>query len=347
MVYDINQLLKNALTNNASDLHLTVNSPPVYRINGRLTVEDEELLTPEHTEKMARQLIPDEDWNRFMKEKEMDFSYSLKDISRYRVHVFYRQQHISIVIRVIPKNIPTLDDLNMPEVLKQLVLKPQGMIIVTGPTGSGKSTTLSAMINYINQYEAKHIITLEDPIEYEHRHQKSIINQREVGVDTNSFHTGIRAALRQDPDIILVGEMRDLETMETAITAAETGHLVLATLHTSNAVETINRIIGVFPPNQQPQIRNQLASVLNGVISQRLIPTADKSGRKAATEILLNLPSVANLIRNEKVEQISNIMQTSRAQGMHTLEMSIRDLINKNEIDPVSAEIYLTDAGEN
>ena len=226
--------------------------------------------------------------------------------------------------RVVPTKIPPLDDLNMPPILKKMVEKPQGLILVTGPTGSGKTTTLASMIDYMNKTMSKHVITLEDPIEYLHGHGNCIIDQREVGNDTKSFAAGLRAALRQDPDVILVGELRDLETISTAITAAETGHLVYATLHTSSAASTIDRIIDLFPPSQQSQIRTQLASVLVSVISQRLFPTADRSGRVAATEIMLNNAAVANLIRNQKIEQIMNIIQTSRAQGMHTLESSIR-----------------------
>ena len=225
----------------------------------------------------------------------------------------------------------------------ELAEKPQGLILVTGPTGSGKSTTLAAMIDYVNKKYAKHIITLEDPIEYLHTHEKSIVNQREVGVDTQSFANGLRAALRQDPEIILVGEMRDLETISTAITAAETGHLVLATLHTSSAVTTIDRIIDVFPPHQQGQIRIQLANVLQGIISQRLFVKKDGKGRVAATEILIQVPAVANLIRAEKVHQIQNVMQTSKTIGMHTLEMSIQKLIASGEISYEDAKQHLTE----
>lgn len=346
MAYEIKKLLRKALTLDASDLHLTVNSPPVYRVNGQLIAGGEEILTAENIEQMAKEVMREQDWDKFTTGLELDFSYQLENLSRFRMNAFFQREAISLVARVIPKNIPTLEQLNMPTVLQDLALKPYGMVIVTGPTGSGKSTTLTAMIDYINEREAKHIITLEDPIEFEHKHKKSIINQREVGLDTNSFANGLKSALRQDPDIILVGEMRDIETIETAITAAETGHLVLATLHTSTAIETVNRIIGVFPPAQQPQIRSQLAAVLNGVISQRLFLTPDHSGRVAATEILINLPSVANLIRNEKTDQIHNILQTSRAQGMHTLEMAIRDLIATNKIDPESAKMFLSNAGE-
>src|SRR5690625_3607620 len=229
----------------------------------------------------------------------------------------------------------------MPATLKQLAEKSQGLVLVTGPTGSGKTTTLAAMIDYMNEHESKHIITLEDPIEYLHTHKMSIVHQREVGLDTKQFANGLRAALRQDPDIILVGELRDLETIATAITAAETGHLVLATLHTNSAAQTIHRIIDVFPPHQQNQIRLQLASVLRAVISQRLFVKHDQSGRVVATEILIGQPAVANLIRNEKVDQINNIIQTSKALGMHSLQMSINDLLNKGLITYEQAEPYL------
>ena len=231
----------------------------------------------------------------------------------------------------------------MPAVLYDLANKPQGLILVTGPTGSGKSTTLASMIDYINTNSARHIITLEDPIEYLHEHKMSIVNQREVGVDTNSFADGLRAALRQDPEIILVGEMRDLETISTAITAAETGHLVLATLHTSSAATTIDRIIDVFPPHQQSQVRIQLANVLQGIVSQRLFINKNGSGRVAATEILIQTAAVANLIRSEKVHQIQNVIQTSRSLGMHTLEVSIQQLITNGIINYSEAKEFLTE----
>lgn len=346
MPFDIDSFLRKAYTSNASDLHITVDSPPVFRIHGKLMPDGDIPLTNAVVKEMAKNIVPTKDWDRFIEVGEIDFSYSLEGVSRFRVNAYHQKQNISIVARVIPQKIPTIEQLNMPEVLKELAMKPQGLILVTGPTGSGKSTTLAAMIDYINNQDAKHIITLEDPIEYEHHHRKSIVNQREIGIDTQSFANGLRAALRQDPDIILVGEMRDHETISTAITAAETGHLVLATLHTNSAAQTINRIIDVFPPHQQAQIRIQLSSVLSGIISQRLLPTANGTGRIAATEILINLPSVANLIRNEKVDQINNILQTSRKAGMHTLEMSIRELLQTGVIDSQIANNYLFNAGD-
>lgn len=346
MPYDIEELLKQAYLKKASDLHLTVGSPPVIRINGELVLLGEAPISDSLMEKMAKKIIQEDKWDDFTSLGELDFSYHIEGYSRYRVNAYHQRKNIGIAARVIPTKIPTIETLNMPIILHDLIKKPQGLILVTGPTGSGKSTTLASMINYINEREAKHIITLEDPIEYEHSNKRSIINQREIGSDTNSFQNGLRAALRQDPDIILVGEMRDYETISTAITAAETGHLVLATLHTSSAPDTINRIIDVFPPHQQQQIRVQLAQVLEGIISQRLFRRSDGSGRIAATEILINLPSIANLIRNEKIDQINNVLQTSRHHGMHTLEMSINELLMQNLVNYDDVKGYLPNVGE-
>lgn len=345
MPYDIHDLLKKAYTDRASDLHISVDSPPVYRVNGSLRSYGEIRLTAAETADMAKTIVPDADWNKLDENGEIDLSYSLDDAVRFRINVFSERGRIGFAARVIPSEIPTIEQLNMPVILQEMAKKPQGLILVTGPTGSGKSTTLASMINYVNQHYAKHIVTLEDPIEYVHHHRMSIVHQREIGSDTESFSTGLRGSLRQDPDVILVGEMRDLETISTAITAAETGHLVMATLHTNNAPQTINRIIDVFPPHQQKQIRIQLSAVLEGIISQRLFKKADGSGRVAATEILLNLPSVANLIRNEKVEQIQNVMQTGRSQGMHTLEMSIQALLSAGLITHDTARPYLSNTG--
>ncbi|NHM30482.1 type IV pilus twitching motility protein PilT [Neobacillus terrae] len=323
----IDLILRAAFEFKASDIHLTVGVPPIMRINGELKRYGQEALKPADTEEMARAIVPANMWEVFKEKGELDFSYGLPGVSRFRVNTYHQRSCVSMALRIVPSTVPTIEDLNMPETLKRIVEKPQGLLLVTGPTGSGKSTTLAAMINYMNESMRKHIITLEDPIEYLHKHGHCIIDQREVGFDTKNFANGLRAALRQDPDVILVGEMRDLETIQTAITAAETGHLVLGTLHTSSAPATINRIIDVFPPAQQPQIRIQLATVLVGIISQRLFQTADRQGRRAATEIMINNPAIANLIRNEKIHQIPSIMQTSRAQGMHTLDTSIKELV--------------------
>ncbi|WP_071395922.1 type IV pilus twitching motility protein PilT [Bacillus tuaregi] len=337
----LDTLLRAGYEVKASDVHLTAGVPPIMRINGDLKRYGKEKLLPSEIEAMAKVIIPDHLWDSFKEKGEFDLSYTLPGISRFRVNVYHQRNSIAIALRIVPTKVPSLDDLNLPSILKKIVEKPQGLVLVTGPTGSGKSTTLAAMIDYMNKIMAKHVITLEDPIEYLHRHGNCIIDQREVGIDTQSFANGLRAALRQDPDVILVGELRDLETIQTAITAAETGHLVYATLHTSSAPTTIDRIIDIFPPFQQDQIRIQLASVLVGVISQRLFQTADRKGRIAATEILINNPAVANLIRNEKVHQIMNIMQTSRSQGMHTLETSITSLLQSGMISNETVQSYL------
>ncbi len=338
---NIKSLLLHAYEQKASDLHLTIGVPPVYRINGRLKHYGSEIVTPEMVRAMIREILPPFKVAEFDEKGETDFNYTLEGYCRFRVNTYHQRNAGAIAARLIASEIPTIDSLNMPKVLYELAEKPQGLILVTGPTGSGKSTTLAAMIDYINENKEKHIITLEDPIEYVHQHKKSIINQREIGVDTGSFANGLRASLRQDPDIILVGEMRDLETISTAITAAETGHLVFGTLHTSSAPTTIDRMIDVFPSHQQGQIRIQLANVLQGIISQRLFVKKDGKGRVAATEILVGVPAVTNLIRNEKVHQIPSVMQTSRALGMHTLETSIQGLISAGHISLEEARPYL------
>ncbi|BDG36967.1 type IV pilus twitching motility protein PilT [Saccharococcus caldoxylosilyticus] len=337
----LNALLRAAFETKASDVHLTVGVPPIFRIHGELKKYGQDVLRPEDTEGMAKAIIPPELWLQFQQKGELDFSYGIPGVSRFRINVFKQRSCVSLAIRIIPTKIPTIDELGLPEVIKRIAEKPQGLVLVTGPTGSGKSTTLAAMIDYMNKTMRKHIITLEDPIEYLHKHGGCIIDQREVGFDTDNFANGLRAALRQDTDVILVGEMRDLETIHTAITAAETGHLVLGTLHTANAPATIDRIIDVFPPAQQAQIRIQLASVLVAIIAQRLFPTPQKIGRVAATEILINNAAVANLIRNKKVHQIVNVMQTSRSLGMHTLAMSMKELMQAGRIDREVAEMYL------
>jgi twitching motility protein PilT len=337
----IEHLLRAGFELKASDIHLTVGVPPIMRINGELKRYGKDALKVEETEQMAKAIVPPNQWETFREKGELDFSYGIPGLSRYRINTYFQRGCVALAIRIVPTKIPTIEDMQLPNVLKEIAERHQGLVLVTGPTGSGKSTTLAAMIQYMNQNLRKHIITLEDPIEYLHKHGTSIIDQREVGADTNNFSNGLRAALRQDPDVILVGEMRDLETIQTAITAAETGHLVLGTLHTSSAPSTINRIIDVFPPSQQPQIRIQLASVLVSIISQRLFPTVDKKGRRAATEILINNPAVGNLIRNEKIHQIVSVMQTSRAQGMHTFETSIKELLENAAIDKETAIPYL------
>lgn len=337
----IDALLRSAYELGASDIHLTVGAPPVFRIHGDLKRYGKDALSPETTEGMAKALIAPPMYTSFEDAGELDFSYGIPGVSRFRINAFRQRSCVSLAIRVIPTSIPTMEDLFLPHALKGIAGRPQGLFLVTGPTGSGKSTTLASIIDHMNRSMRKHIITLEDPIEYLHRHGSSIIDQREVGFDTGSFSRGLRSALRQDPDIILVGEMRDLETIHTAITAAETGHLVLATLHTSSAPATIERIVDVFPPEQQAQIRVQLASVLTGILSQRLFPTVDRKGRRAATELLLNNAAVANLIRSEKVHQIQNVMQTSRASGMHLMSESVQGLYEAGIVSKEMALPYI------
>ncbi|CAM3457720.1 type IV pilus twitching motility protein PilT [Aeromicrobium ponti] len=327
-----------------SDIHLTVGVPPIMRLHGDLKQYGKEIIKPRDTEEMAKAIIPDTLWETFKENGELDFSYGIPGVSRFRINAYHQRSSVSLAIRVVPTKIPTLEELGLPNVLKEIAGKPQGLVLVTGPTGSGKSTTLAAMIDYMNKNMKRHIVTLEDPIEYLHSHGTSIIDQREVGFDTKSFAKGLRACLRQDPDIILVGEMRDLETISTAITAAETGHLVLGTLHTTDAPSTIDRIIDVFPPGQQSQVRIQLASVLASIISQRLFPTISKDGRVAALEIMINNAAIRNLIRNEKIHQIHSVMQTSKSAGMETLEMAIKPLLEKGKIDKTTAGQYLQES---
>lgn len=337
----LTNILTTAFEKNASDIHLTVGSVPIFRIDGRLISHKEVVIKPEDTKELARSILTNELWERLEREREIDLSHGIAGVSRFRVNIFYQRNNISLAFRVIPRTIPQLDELGLPEVLKNITKKPHGLVLVTGPTGSGKSTTLAAMIDYMNRHMNKHIITLEDPIEYLHKHNQSIIDQREVGFDTTSFQMGLRSCLRQDPDVILVGEMRDLDTISTAITAAETGHLVLGTLHTQDTSSTMDRIIDVFPAHQKDQIRILLANVLEAIISQRLFPMTHQSGRIASTEILINNSAIKNLIRNEKMHQIPNALQTSKDQGMHTMEMDIRQKVKEGLISQKYAEPYL------
>lgn len=331
----------------ASDIHITVGRPPVYRLHGLLypldalelsgklsllRVEEIKALTPQDTEEMARQVMNQSQLEKFKERGELDFSYAVPGTTRVRVNVFKQRNSTALAMRLLSTRIPTFQELGLPEIMAFLSRRPNGLVLVTGPTGSGKSTTLAAMIDLVNKERRMHILTLEDPIEYLHKHSRSIINQREIGQDTKSFAASLRAALREDPDVILVGEMRDLETISIAITAAETGHLVLATLHTSSAAETIDRVIDVFPPSQQQQIRIQLANTIEGIISQQLIPRIDKPGRVVSLEILVANPAIRNLIREGKTFQIPSQLQTGLKQGMQTLDMSLRNLYKKKMI---------------
>jgi twitching motility protein PilT len=339
----LSQLLQAAFELGTSDVHLTVGMPPIMRLDGELKRFGQENLKPKEIEDMTRSILTESMWDKFIEKGELDFSHGLPSVSRFRVNAYHQRDCISLAFRVIPTHIPSYEDLLLPDILRDISMRPQGLVLVTGPTGSGKSTTLASMISEMNQSMKKHIITLEDPIEYLHSHGTCMINQREVGFDTKTFASGLRASLRQDPDVILVGEMRDLETISTAITAAETGHLVFATLHTTNAVMTINRIIDVFPPSQQPQIRIQLASVLQAVVSQRLFPKKEGKGRIGAFEILLNVPAVKNLIRTEKIHQITSIMQSNRGLGMRTMESEIERLVSEGKVDYDIVSPYLSE----
>lgn len=338
---EIETLLREACAQNASDLHLTAGVPPVFRVSGALIgLSEEGPLTPPVLEDLVRQILTEEQYQQFVHRGEVDCSYAIAGLSRFRVNAYRQRGSAALAIRVIPHEVPSMEALGLPPVVLSMVDKLQGLVVITGPTGSGKSTSLAAMVDHLNRTRRLHILTLEDPIEYLHRHQMSMVNQREVGSDTPSFAQGLRAALREDPDVIMVGEMRDVETMATAISAAETGHLVLATLHTPDAPQTVDRLIDSFPPEQQRQIRLQVSSVLLGVIAQRLLPRADGQGRVAAFEILVNTPAVANLIRSEKIHQIRSVMETGRNQGMQTLQQSLRELEQQRLVTPEVVKFY-------
>jgi twitching motility protein PilT len=324
-MYYIKDLLLKTIELKASDLHLTVGIPPTIRVNGILVKMGEDNLTQSDVEGFAKEILSDK-FARYREVGEYDISYELQGVGRFRVNVFKQRNNDAIALRVITMKIPTLEELNHPKIIKELTTKNRGLVLVTGPTGSGKSTTLAAMINEINGTRQEHIITLEDPIEYLHKHNKCIVNQREIGNDSKSYGNALRAILREDPDVILVGEMRDLETISIAITAAETGHLVFSTLHTIGAAKTIDRIIDVFPPNQQQQIKVQLAAVLQGIISQQLLPKQDGKGRVAALEIMTITPGIQNLIREGKTHQIESTIQTGNRYGMKTMDMSLAEL---------------------
>lgn len=343
MNFTIDDLLKEAQQRKASDLHITVGVSPKYRINGELDDLPYPILYPADTEELIMPMVPQSMNNILMANGEVDFSYSIPGHGRYRVNVFKQRGSYAAAIRIINIDIPSPELLGLASSVTGLTRKKRGMVLVTGPTGSGKSTTLASLIDIINSKYNSHIITLEDPIEYLHRHKKSIVNQREIGLDSLSFSSALRVILREDPDIILVGEMRDLETIEIAITAAETGHLVFSTLHTIGAVNTVDRIIDVFPPHQQQQIRIQLASVLEGVISQQLIPTSDQTGRVAAFEVMLSTPAIRNLIREGKNHQIASFIQTNRKLGMQTMDDAIIELYNSGKISKEHAVSFAQD----
>lgn len=324
----IDELLKKAGELGSSDLHITVAVPPMVRVNGNLRpLEDYPAFMPEDTKIMAHSMLSENQQADLEKNGQVDFSYVILKTGRYRVNIYKQRRSYSIAIRLLTMEIPTIDSLGLPSILKELSLKQRGLILVTGPTGSGKSTTLASMVDYINNYKCCHVLTIEDPIEYLHKHGNSMINQREVGDDTLSFSSALRSALREDPDVILVGEMRDLETISVALSAAETGHLVLSTLHTVGATQTVDRIIDMFPPYQQTQIRVQLASVLQAVISQQLIMASEHTRRIPALEILIMTDAVRNMIRDNKCHQISTAMQTGIKQGMQPMDFHLAQLV--------------------
>jgi len=320
-------LLKVMIEKGASDLHITTGSPPRIRVDGKLVPLDHPQLVPAETKALCYSVLTDAQKHKFEESNELDLSFGVKGLSRFRGNVFMQRGAVAGAFRTIPFQIKTFQELGLPEIVNDLVKKPRGLILVTGPTGSGKSTTLATMVDRINSERQDHIITVEDPIEYIHNHKKSLINQREVNADTSSFKTALKYVLRQDPDVVLIGEMRDLETIEAALTVSETGHLTLATLHTNSAVQTINRVIDVFPPHQQEQIRTQLSFVLEGILAQQLIAKKSGQGRVLAMELLVPNPAIRNLIREDKVHQIYSMMQTGQSRfGMQTMNQSLFDL---------------------
>ena len=329
----IEQIMGCAKDAGASDVHITVGISPKMRVNGKLMVMPFPVLLPADTKRICDSMMNDKQKEHFEEKGEWDFSYSIPQMGRYRVNAFRQRGSVAMVLRIVGTVVPTPESLSLPPSVIDLYKMKRGLVLVTGPTGSGKSTTLASLVGKINMDLDAHIITLEDPIEYLHRHARSIVNQREIGIDATSYDLALRSALREDPDVILVGEMRDLETISTAITAAETGHLVLSTLHTIGAAATIERIIDVFPPHQQEQIRTQLANVLVSVVSQQLVPTVDKRGRVAAFEVMHATPAIRNLIRENKTHQIATSIQTSRRLGMITMDDALIELYMKGKID--------------
>jgi twitching motility protein PilT len=328
----LNELLGTTVRQQASDLHISCGHPPVLRIQGTLIpLLKEKKITPEDADGLARVLLQEERYARFLKEKEIDFSFNFEGTARFRVNIFFQKGNVSCALRLVPSKIPTIEELNLPPILHDFTKANQGFVLITGPSSQGKSTTLASMLDEINHQRAEHIITIEDPIEYIFKEDRAIIDQREVYQDTSSFAQALRSTFRQDPNVIMVGEMRDAETISTAITAAETGHLVFATLHTNSASQTIHRIVDTFPPEQQSQVRAQLSSSLLGIVSQRLIPRI-KGGMIPACEIMMSNPATANLIRENKIHELPLVIETSMEAGMISLNRSLAILINSKEI---------------
>ena len=333
MAATMHDLLTLMIERGASDLHVTTGTHPQIRLNGKLTpISQFEPLSPTDTQRLAYSVLNEGQKQKFEEENELDLSFGIQGLARFRCNVYRQRGAVAAAIRVIPVKIRGFDELGLPAIVEQMADRPKGLILVTGPTGSGKSTTLAAMVDKVNSERAEHIVTIEDPIEFVHQHKKCMVNQREVFSDTHSFKNALKSILRQDPDVVLVGEMRDLETISAALTIAETGHLTLGTLHTNSCAQTINRIIDVFPTSQQAQVRAQLSLVLEGVLSQQLIPTADGRGRAMSLEIMVATPAIRNLIREEKIHQIYSAMQAGQKFGMQTMNQSLAELVQKRRI---------------
>ena len=343
----MHQLLKLMVSQGASDLHISTSSPPELRIDGELVPLKSEPLSPAQTRALCVSMLSDEQRQRFEKENELDFSFGIEEVGRFRGNIFVQRGTVAGAFRYIPTRIRSFDELNLPSVLREMSELPRGLVLITGPTGSGKSTTLATLIDHINRNFKKHIITIEDPIEYVHTNRQSLVNQREIGSDTESYHSAVRYLLRQDPDVVLLGELRDKESIETALVLAETGHLVLSTLHTNSCAQTINRIIDVFPAAQQDQIRTQLSFVLEGVVCQQLLVKAGGRGRTIALEIMRATASIRNLIREDKVHMVYSTIQLNRAKsGMQTLNQSLADLCLKKVITVDEALSHSSDTVE-
>jgi len=345
-VVTLRQLLEEMIPKRASDLHITAGVPPMYRVDGWIEPTVHEVLTPEMTANLAYSVLSDDQRKRFETTKELDFSFGVKGLSRFRANVFLQRGVVSMVIRQIPYDIIAMEKLGLPTVVREFTLRQKGLVLVTGPTGSGKSTTLAAMLDRINTTRQSHIITIEDPIEYIHQNKKCIVNQREIGTDTNTFPIALKYVLRQDPDIILIGEMRDLETIEAALTIAETGHLVFATLHTNSAYEAVNRIVDVFPSDQQKQILTQLAFTLEGVITQQLIPRSHSKGRVMCAEVLVCTPAIKAVVREGKTHQIYSLMQAGQKYGMQTMNQALLQAVLDKALSPEHALERCSDRGE-